>query len=73
MDKEAVGTQCMKQCKVPEDWQTGLIVPIRKRDAQDPGTYRGITLLNHNYIMTLLDMLLDKRLRGRAGHELGEE
>ena len=22
---------CMKQCKVPEDWRTGLIVPTWKR------------------------------------------
>ena len=45
---------CMKQCKVPEDWRTGLFVPIwkRKGDAQDPGKYRGITLLSH--IMKLL-------------------
>ena len=30
---------CMKQCKVPEDWRTGLFVSIwkRKGDAQDPG------------------------------------
>ena len=54
---------CMKQCKVPEDWRTGLIVPIwkRKGDAQDPGKYRGITLLSH--IMKLLERILDKRLR----------
>ena len=64
---------CMKQCKVPEDWRTGLIVPIwkRKGDAQDPGKYRGITLLSH--IMKLLDMILDKRLRERVEPELGEE
>ena len=39
----------VKQCKVPEDWRTGLLVPIwkRKGDAQDPGKYRGITLLSH--------------------------
>ena len=38
----------MKQCKEPEHWWTGLIVPIwkRKGDAQDPGKYRGITLLS---------------------------
>ena len=40
---------CMRQCKVPEDWWIGLTVPIwkRKADAQDPGKYRGITLLSH--------------------------
>ena len=32
---------CMRQCKVPEEWRTGLIVPIwkRKGDVQDPGKY----------------------------------
>ena len=56
----------MKQCKVPEDWRTGLIVPIwkRKGDAQDPGKYRGVTLLSH--IMKLLERILDKRLRERV-------
>ena len=56
----------MKQCKVPEDWRTRLIVLIWKRtgDAQDPGKYRGITLLNLlNHIMKLLERILDKRLR----------
>ena len=45
---------CMQQCKVPEDWMTWLIVPIWKRkvDAQDPGKYRGMTLLSH--IMKLI-------------------
>ena len=64
---------CMKQCKVPEDWRTGLNVPIwkRKGDAQDPGKYRGITLLSH--IMKLLERILDKRLRERVERELGEE
>ena len=64
---------CMKQCKVPEDWRTGLIVPIwkRKGDAQDPGKYTGITLLSH--IMKLLERILDKRLRERVEPELGEE
>ena len=32
---------CMRQCKVPEEWRTGLIVPIwkKKGDVQDPGKY----------------------------------
>ena len=64
---------CLKQCTVPEDRRTGLIVPIWKRkvDAQDPGKYRGITLLSH--IIKLLEMILDKRLRDRVEPELGEE
>ena len=51
---------CMKQ------WRTGLIVPIwkRKGHAQDPGKFRGITLLSH--IMKLLENILDKRLRERV-------
>ena len=65
--------KCTKQCKVPEDWRTGLIVPIwkRKGDAQDPGKYKGITMLSH--IMKLQERILDKRLRERVEHELGEE
>ena len=73
MDKASVNTY-MKQCKVPEDWRTGLIVPIwkRKEDAQDPGKYRGTTLLSH--IMKLrLERIMDKRLRERVEHNLGEE
>ena len=64
---------CMRQCKVPEDWRIGLIVPILKRkgDAQDTGKYRGITLLSH--IMKLLEMILEKRLREKVEHKLGEE
>ena len=64
---------CMTQCNVPEDWRIGLIVPIwkRKGDAQDPGKYRGITLLSH--IMKLLERILDKRLREKFEHKLGEE
>ena len=63
----------MKQCKVPEDWRTRLIVTIwkRKGDAQDTGKYRGITLLSH--IMKLLERILDKMLRERFEHNLGEE
>ena len=65
---------CMKQCKVPEDWRTGLIVPVwkRKEDAQDPGKYRGITLLSR-IMKYLLERILDKRLHERVEHELGEE
>ena len=57
---------CMKQCKVPEDWPTGLIVPIwkRKGDAQVQGKYRVITVPSH--IMKLLERILDKRLRERV-------
>ena len=52
---------CMRQGKVPDEWRTELIVPIwkRKGDVQDPGKYRGITLLSH--IMKLLERILDGR------------
>ena len=34
---------------IPEEWQTGLIVPVWKRKGyiHDPGKYRDITLLSH--------------------------
>ena len=64
---------CMRQGKVPEEWRTGLIVPIwkKKGDVQDPGKYRGITLLSH--IMKLLERILDVRIRKNVEQELGEE
>ena len=64
---------CMRQSKVPEEWRTGLIVPIwkKKGDVQDPGKYRGITLLSH--IMKLLERIMDVRIRNKVEQELGEE
>ena len=63
---------CMRQGKVPEEWRTGLIVPIwKKGDVQDPGKYRGITLLSH--IMKLLKRILDGRIQKKVEQELGEE
>ena len=38
---------------------------------QDPGKYRGITLLSH--IMKLLERILDGRIRKKVEQELGEE
>ena len=49
---------CMRQCKVPEDWRIGLIVPIWKRKGG---------------IMKLQERILDKRLREKVEHKLGEE
>ena len=48
---------------MPEEWQAGLVFPIwkRKGDVQDPGKYRGITLLSHT--MKLLERILDGRIR----------
>ena len=64
---------CLRQGKVPEEWRIGLIVPIRKRkgEVQDPGKYRGITLLSHT--MKLLERILDARIQKRLEHEFGEE
>ena len=66
-------TTCMRQGKVPKEWRIGLIVPIwkRKGDVQDPGKYRGITLLSH--IIKLLERILDVRIRKKVEQELGEE
>ena len=63
----------MRQGKVPEEWRTVLIIPIwkRKGDVQDPGKYRGITLLSH--IMKPLERILDVRIRKKVEQELGEE
>ena len=49
--------------KFPEEWRTGLIVPLwkRKGDVHDPGKYRGITLLTHT--LKLLERILDGRIR----------
>ena len=65
---------CLRQGKVPEEWRTGLIVPIwkkKKGDVQDPGKYRGITLLSH--IMKLLERIVGGRIRKKVEQELGEE
>ena len=59
--------KCMRQGKVPEEWRTGLIVPIWKKNG-DPGKY---TLLSH--IMKLLERILDVRIRKKVEQELGEE
>ena len=48
-----------------------IIIKIIIMDAQDPGKYRGITLLSH--IMKLLERILDKKLREIVEQELGEE
>ena len=57
---------CMREGSVPDEWRTGLIVPIwkGKGDVQDPGTYRGITLLSH--VMKVLERILDGRIRKRG-------
>ena len=40
-------------------------------EEEDPGNYRGITLLIH--IMKLLERILDGRIRQRVEQELGED
>ena len=42
-----------------------------KGDVQDPGKYRGITLVSH--IMKLLERILDVRIRKKVEQEFGEE
>ena len=39
---------CMQEGRISKEWRMGLIVPILKRkgDRQDPGKYRGVTLLS---------------------------
>ena len=64
---------CMSQSKVPEEWRIGIMIPPwkRKGGVQDPGKYRGITLLSHT--MELLERILNRRVRKRVHQELGEE
>ena len=42
-----------------------------KGDVQDPGKYKGITLLRH--VMKVLEMILDERIRESVEMEIGEE
>ena len=60
----------MKDSSISEDWRTTLIVPIRKgkRDVQDPGKYRGITLLSH--VMKVLERILVRRTRKSVEMEI---
>ena len=64
---------CMKEDSIPEEWRTGLIVPIWKvkGDVQDPGKYGDITLLSH--VMKVLERILDRRIRKSVEMEIGEE
>ena len=53
----------MRQEKIPEEWRTGLIVPVwkRKGDVHDRGKYRGIVLLSH--VLKVLERILDGRIK----------
>ena len=64
---------CMQEGRMPKEWRMGLIVPLwkRKRDVQDPGKYRGITLLSQ--VLKLLERVLDARIRRRVEGDFGEE
>ena len=65
---------CMQEGRIPKEWMMGLIVPIWKRkkgDVHDPEKYRGITLLSQ--VLTLLDRVLDARIRRRIEGDFGEE
>ena len=64
---------CMREGKITEAWQTGLIVPVwkRKGDVHKPGKYRGIMLLSH--VLKVLERILDGRIRKIVECEKGEE
>ena len=65
--------KCMEEGQIPKEWRVGIIIPIwkKKGDVQDPGKYRGITLLSH--VMKLLERILDHRIRVRVEPHIGEE
>ena len=60
----------MREGEIPEEWQTGLIVPVWKRKG-DPGKYQGITLLSH--VLKVLERILDGTIRRIVECEMGEE
>ena len=64
---------CMRDWKFPEEWGTGLIVPVCKRniDVHDQGKYKGITCLSH--MLKLLERILDGGIRAIVDGEIGEE
>ena len=64
---------CLREGSIPEEWRTGLIVPIwkGKGDVQDPGKHRGIALLSH--VMKVLERILDGRIRKSVEIEIGKE
>ena len=73
MDEEAVAYMYDREGSIPEDWRTGLIVPIwkGKGDAKDLVKYRGMALLSH--VMDVLERILDGRIRKSVEMEIGEE
>ena len=53
---------------IPKQWRQGLIVSLYKKgDAEDPGNYRGITLLN--VVGKLFCKILNNRLVSRSEGE----
>ena len=64
---------CLTEGKIPVEWRTGLIIPIRKMkgDVHDPGKYRGIPLLSQ--VLKLLERVSDGRMRKKIECEIGEE
>ena len=56
---------------MPEEWRTGLIYPMHKRDRLDVKNYRGVTLLNTAYKIyaSILNDMLVKELEGKLGEE----
>ena len=64
---------CMQEGRIPKEWRMGLIVPIWKKtgDVHNTGKYRDITLLSQ--VLTLLERVLDVRIRRRVEGDFGEE
>ena len=57
--------------KVPDDWKTGVIVPIHKKgDTRDCTNYRGITLLST--VSKMYENIVEKRLRAIVEEQLDE-
>ena len=64
---------CVREGSIPEEWRTGLIVPIwkQKENVQDPRKYRGMMLLNH--VMKVLERILDGRIRKGVEMEIRDK
>ena len=58
----------MREGSSPEEWRTGLIVPIwnGKRDVQDHGKCRGIMLRSH--VMKVLERIMDMEYKEVCGY-----
>ena len=55
---------------IPKQWRQGYVSLYKKGDAEDPGNYRGITLLN--VVEKLFCKILNNRLVSRLESERAE-